>query len=504
LLQPLTTRPSPSQINYLDLIEPPDGSSIATSLRPDTVAEVQGKPVLFVVSESKLADSPTVQQRQLSTLSLGLACRGDDVFLARIRPGELLVERASLVHRKPDWRVYRAGSREALTFFSRLAQGDEDLQSASRPGRASAFLEMLRLLTHVADRLATRLARADVLSLLGRALFFRFLLDRAIISPRDLGRICPSASDLNDCFANAENSTNTSQWLDRTFNGNFLPLSRDGGEKFFQHVRERYSRTFEHLSAIVHRWQPAGEEYQTTMGWANFDFAHVPVGLLSQVYEAFCWKWEHRNAKLTSVHYTPRHLADLLVEEAFDGFSDAAKARVLDCACGAGVFLGLAFRRLYREQWEANGVRPDTSAIRSILEKQLTGFDISDSALKLSALTLYLTAIELDPTPIPPEKLRFKDLSGSVLFNHRQDGVDPLDGPVMGSLGDHIGDRFDKKFDIVLSKLKKSTRRHAHRHRDERIYKGPLVLIKESPGADRRQAMRAQKRYPRLPQPSTA
>ena len=123
---------------------------------------------------------------------------------------------------------------------------------------------------------------------------------------------------------------------------------------------------------------------------------------------------------------------------------------MLDCACGAGVFLTLAFRRLYREQWLATGNRPDTKAIRAILEKQLTGFDISDSALRLASLSLYLTAIELDPKPVPPEKLRFKDLMGTVLFNHRRP-EDPADRPVLGSLGPHVDRRFNNTFDLVLS-----------------------------------------------------
>jgi SAM-dependent methyltransferase len=182
----------------------------------------------------------------------------------------------------------------------------------------------------------------------------------------------------------------------------------------------------------------------------DFDFAHIPVGLLSQVYEAFCWKWEHSNAKKNSVYYTPRNIAATLVEEAFHNIEDAAGCRVLDPACGAGVFLVLALRRIYRERWKATGNRPDTSAIREILESQLTGFDISTAALKLAALSLYLTAIEIDPIPVPPEKLKFKQLRERVLFNFRPQD-EPLDKMVIGSLGPHVHSQFDGQFDLVLS-----------------------------------------------------
>jgi hypothetical protein len=212
---------------------------------------------------------------------------------------------------------------------------------------------------------------------------------------------------------------------------------------------------FFHLSAIIRGEEPSGDEnYQIPLGIPNFgryDFAYVPVGLLSQVYERFAWKWEHQNAKETSVHYTPRNVAATLVDEAFNRLPNAHEARVLDPACGASIFLVLAFRRLYQERWKVTGERPDTKAIRAILDKQLTGFDISGSAIKLSALSLYLTAIELDPKPVPPEKLKFAPLRDKVLFNFRHEGVDPEAGAVAGSLAENVGRRFDAHFDLVLS-----------------------------------------------------
>ncbi|MFZ4595826.1 MAG: Eco57I restriction-modification methylase domain-containing protein, partial [Verrucomicrobiaceae bacterium] len=125
---------------------------------------------------------------------------------------------------------------------------------------------------------------------------------------------------------------------------------------------------------------------------------------------------------------------------------------VLDPACGASVFLVIAFRRLYRELWKHTKKRPDTDAIRSILENQLVGFDICDSALKLSALSLYLTAIELDPEPVPPEKLKFKALckgKSAILFDWSCE-TDKPKGPVVGSIGSHVERRFDNSFDLVL------------------------------------------------------
>ena len=374
-------------LDYLDLVE----SRVPDEFLPDGVVESQGHPLLFIVNESRLTQTPKEQEQQINTLRRKLACRGDRAYLARIRPGELSVVPVSLDEQTPEWKCYTPGTSEALTFFSQLANGHYD--GKGEPKEADyVFSAMFKLVWSVADRLAAlKLKRADVLSLMGRALFFRFLRDRHVVQDGDVRRIAPKATSIRDCFINAENAASTSAWLDKTFNGDLLPLT--GGSSYFEEIGHRTGeRVFFHLSAIIRGEEPSGDEnYQLPLGipdFGQYDFAHIPVGLLSQVYERFAWKWENQNAKETSVHYTPRNITATLVDEAFSKLPNAHEARVLDPACGASVFLVLAFRRLYQKRWEATGKRPDTKAIREILEKQITGFDISDSAIKLAALSL--------------------------------------------------------------------------------------------------------------------
>jgi len=446
-------------LDYLDLLRPDDDIQTGEDqLLPDGVAESQGRPLLFIINESRLAQTPREQEQQLKTLRRKLACRGDRAYLARIRQGELLVTPVSLADQSAHWERYEAGSGKALTFFSRLALGRYD--GKGKPDDADfVFKQMLHALENGIDRITKEIGWTDVLSLVGRALFFRFLRDRDIVTENDVEDFAPGALNsggLLACFDNPQNAYDTSRWLDKTFNGDFLPLSEGGSRSFFDGIASRSDRVFEYLRAIVQGLEPVGAtDYQTRLKlkWSDFNFAHIPVGLLSQVYEKFCWKWDP-TARQTSVHYTPRNIAATLVDEVFDRFPDAHKARVLDPACGAGVFLVLAFRRLYRERWEHDHKlgrrRPGTKVIRELLEKKLVGFDISDSALKLSALSLYLTAIELDPKPVPPEGLKFRKLRNRVLFSARS-AKDPATGIVIGSLGPRIGKRFDGQFDLILS-----------------------------------------------------
>ena len=442
---------SPELLDYLDLAEPADDES-KEELLPDGVAENQGRPLLFFVNETRLAHGTDKQRAEsLNRLRRNLACRGERTYLAVVRAGSLEVVPVSLSADSPTWKIYEPGTTKALTFFSRLALGLIDGEEQSEDADF-VFKEMLNLLNQGIDRIAHQIGWADVLSLVGRALFFRFLRDRHIVKKANLKGIAPGAVELDKCFDNAQNAYDTCRWLDDTFNGDFLPLSDKGSRKFFDKIGERSTTVFSHLKGILCGDEPVGvDEYQKRLPiqWSDFNFAHIPVGLLSQVYEAFCWKWEPQPAEEMSVHYTPRNIAATIVDEVFDSLPNAADSRVLDASCGAGVFLVLAFRRLYRERWAATGVRPGTKEIRKILEQQLTGFDISVSALRLSALSLYLAAIELDPEPIPPSKLRFKELRKHVLFDHRRPD-DPPEGLVIGSLGSHVDGQFAGKYDVVI------------------------------------------------------
>src|SRR5271165_3844086 len=88
----LTGKASPELVDYLDLFRRENGSRTqANGLLPDGVAESQGRPLLFIVNESRLALAPNEQEQQLNDLRCKLACRGNRAYLARIRPGELAV-----------------------------------------------------------------------------------------------------------------------------------------------------------------------------------------------------------------------------------------------------------------------------------------------------------------------------------------------------------------------------------------------------------------------------
>ena len=177
----------------------------------------------------------------------------------------------------------------------------------------------------------------------------------------------------------------------------------------------------------------------------DLNFAHIPIDVLSQIYETFSRRWDDAHSDDTSVHYTPKNIARLLVDEALTGLEEPQDAVVLDPACGGGIFLVLAFRELLRLHWKKTGRRPTTSLVHRVLYNQLRGFDISESALRLAALALYITSIEANGTTRPPKSLKFPDaLKDQVLFNFGPvDHDERRQGFVLGSLAPNVPKSFD-------------------------------------------------------------
>lgn len=453
----------PRQLDYLDLLP------ARSNQRPllTAVAEHQGTALLYLVDVcgDSVVDTATISRR--------LANRSDPAWLGLVRSGSLEIFPIGF-HESNDTQPVRTieeGSTPAPLFFQSLVHGTFEENNRLR-STDYVFRKIFDLLTQTTNEFVPadgtgKIDALAVLSMAGRALFFRFLIDRRIVLKDELtgdDGICPAATELKDAFSSAEKAAQTSAWLDATFNGDFLPLidesipnddraAREAAYLEFFTATENLvgSHIFSHLHAILRGWRSVDGGFQMEIDWGDFDFAHIPVGVLSQVYESFSHRADPRTATDTSVHYTPRTIASLMVDEAFAAVENPAEAKVLDSACGAGIFLVLAFRRLVRERWQRN-VRPNTKVIQDVLYNQIRGFDISEPALRLAALSLYITAIELNATQRPPHALKFpRNLRDEVLHRFGADEKDfDADIVPLGSLGPDVPADYDGKFDIVI------------------------------------------------------
>ncbi|EFO33314.1 putative type I restriction-modification system methyltransferase subunit [Roseibium sp. TrichSKD4] len=399
------------------------------------VYEWQEAPLVFLVDGDQVTDN-----EQLHKIRRLLAMRGDAPYLGVLFPGRLDVYHIGLDNKKlSQARVkFQNENQEKVTYIAQLGN---DRPNAAISQKNWISNVVLKLLTDSISKLIKQfqVPDEDAISLVGRALFTRFLADRNLLPEHMM-----SFEYAGDLFDSREKAEATSRWLDETFNGDLLPLS-DG---LFNSLSEQVY----FVLGSVSRKAP---DDQLFLGWEakwdNLDFAHIPVGVLSQAYELYLRSHASERQKKQGGYYTPRPIADLMVRASIRALQHENKcvdAKILDPAAGAGVFLLTAFRELVAEKWRFDGKRPNTKTLRTILYNQITGLDIDEAALRFAALGLYLMSIELDPTPKPVDKLRFKNLRGNVLHRLVADG--DTEGAQLGSLGPLVGEEHNAKYDIVI------------------------------------------------------
>lgn len=418
---------------YLDLM-PKSRVSADVEILPNAVIEANGSAALYLATDTSLLSDPARRAKLRDTL----ACRGDAHYLGIAALGTLHIFPVGFHKQSPDaLRIIQLQAGCELHDF---------LVGLDRPDQTTdeTWLEdyLFRLLRFTAEELKDTgmLYDNQVLSLVGRGLFTRFLIDRKIIRKSDVAHISGQPnSSLANLLETPQAAAKTFAWLDATFNGNLLPLleqdihSAEAYSAFFSRIGEQATVICRSLGNILH----GALNKQMHLDWMRIRFDHVPADMLSQVYEHFAHAYWGLFARKTSIHYTPRRIAQFLVDAAFAGLVDKdpefklERAELLDPAAGAGVFLVLGFKKLVQEHWRSTGKRPTRQIIRSILERQLCGLDTNAEALKFAALSLYLTALELDPSPTPLSDLIFKELDKTgTLINVGSAKLGSLDYPL--------------------------------------------------------------------------
>jgi hypothetical protein len=401
----------------------------------EAVYEWQGSPLIFLVDADSLDDD-----KHLHRIRRLLAMRGDAPYLGVVSAGRLDVYRIALD--KKSLRQARveldSGKKSRIATFAQLGNIRPRAILNQRNWISNIVLSLLT--GSISNLIAMRgVSNEDAISLVGRALFTRFLADRNLL-PRGMSDAGTAAS----LFDSRETADTTSKWLDTTFNGDLLPLSANVFDVL-------PARAYHVLGDVLRR----APDSQLFLGWEekwnNLDFAHIPVGVLSQAYELYLRNHAPLRQRREGGYYTPRPIAELMVRASFralERHESASAAKILDPASGAGVFLLTAFRELVAERWRADGKRPGTKTLRSILYSQIVGFDINEAALRFAALGLYLISIELDPDPKPIDKLRFENLRGKVLYRVKNE--DEKEGADLGSLGPLVGDQHRGQYDLVV------------------------------------------------------
>lgn len=186
----------------------------------------------------------------------------------------------------------------------------------------------------------------------------------------------------------------------------FIYLSRHfNGEIFkWEDEKEREIISDTDLTGFARFLQGRTDETGQMALWRLYSFNDLPIELISNIYEEFLGDQE-------GVVYTPPYLVRFLIDEVMPLESPRDNFKVIDPACGSGVFLVAAYQRVIdwwrsRHGWKTPGL----VTLKQLLVDSIYGVDISPEAVKLSIFSLSLVLLdELSPKEIW-ENLKFDNL----------------------------------------------------------------------------------------------
>ncbi|WP_211299111.1 Eco57I restriction-modification methylase domain-containing protein, partial [Methylovulum psychrotolerans] len=241
-------------------------------------------------------------------------------------------------------------------------------------------------------------------ALISRAIFIRYLEDRKILTQayfkgvagNDVERRNLLATELEKSAVIAEDKAYffyqvlqdkafTYALFDKLaedFNGDLFP--RDDLEK--EYVEQR------HLTLLRGFLLGDTDQQQNLFFWL-YDFEIVPIELISHIYEEFYHTTKAADSKGSGSHYTPSALSEFVLSEVLTYERLQTNPTVLDPACGSGIFLVEAFRRIVRFKMQQAERSLTALELRAVLRDQIRGIELNKNAVDISAFSLYLALL---------------------------------------------------------------------------------------------------------------
>jgi hypothetical protein len=245
--------------------------------------------------------------------------------------------------------------------------------------------------------------------LLARLIFVQFLFHRkdsdgnAALNGDVLGRLhqddilAGSHNDLSGILLEYNDAYRFFRWLNDKFNGDLFPGKAGTIEEREAEWAAEMEAVKPHHLAVLSQFVSgtlAMEDGQHSL-WPLYSFDAIPLEFISSIYQEFV-----RGAKdSTGAHYTRSHLVDLVLDGVLPWGGEDWNLRILDPACGSGIFLVKAFQRLVHRWRNAHpGVEPTAKLLRHLLERNVAGIDINEDAVRVASFSLYLAMCdEIDP-----------------------------------------------------------------------------------------------------------
>lgn len=139
-----------------------------------------------------------------------------------------------------------------------------------------------------------------------------------------------------------------------------------------------------------------------------YSFDIIPVELISSIYEDFVPSDD-------GVFYTPFYLVDFILDDFSDGAFDET-SKILDPACGSGVFLVSAFEKLLQNIQPKDG-KIEPERLLRIAEENIVGVDRNPEAVQITAFSLSLKILEYLDDGDGVGDIRLPNFIGESIFH---------------------------------------------------------------------------------------
>lgn len=201
-------------------------------------------------------------------------------------------------------------------------------------------------------------------ALIGKIIFIRYLIDRKVqLHFQDTPKLWTN-EDLCELLQEKEQYIQFVKYLEdseKGFNGDLFRITSDDYETISQ----------EALNVIILLLQGVEIKTGQLSLFKLYDFSILPVEFISNVYEKFIGK-DNQNEE--GAYYTPTFLVDYIIQQTIGKHFESTHSydcKVLDPACGSGIFLVESLRRIIDKYIKENNVREeerDSDDFREVLK----------------------------------------------------------------------------------------------------------------------------------------
>jgi hypothetical protein len=250
-------------------------------------------------------------------------------------------------------------------------------------------------------------------ALLGKVIFVKYLIDRKVKLNFEGESRSWNNDDIIGLLSNPVKTKDFFNYLqdkERGFNGELFPISDDNFDKI-------PLPAFELLQRLLSSEDIASGQKSL---FDLYDFSILPIEFISNVYEKFIGK---DNQADSGAFYTPTFLVDYILTKTVDQKLKMSgikyNCKVLDPACGSGIFLVETLRKIIDKYKEITQTKIDTLEFKETLKQlaidNIFGVDEDPNAIQVAIFSIYLTILDyLEPAEI--ENFQFPNLKDTNFF----------------------------------------------------------------------------------------